>query len=126
MPDKKLQPWTLIRRTELFRFGARFLASADHVRLPDGREVRDYLRLEMPSYVVMAAFTPDGRMLCERHYKHGIGRVTLTLPAGTLEENEPPADCARRELLEETGYVGDTCRKPSRMPMRAAPMALPF
>jgi ADP-ribose pyrophosphatase len=111
MTEKSLRPWNLIRRTELFSFPGRMRASVDHVRLPDGREIADYLHLEMPPYVVMAAFTLDGRMLCERHYKHGIGRVALTLPAGTLEKNENPADCARRELLEETGYAGDDCQQ---------------
>jgi len=31
----------------------------------------------------------------------------LQLPAGYLEDGEEPEACARRELLEETGYVAD-------------------
>ncbi|HVZ27617.1 MAG TPA: NUDIX hydrolase [Rhizomicrobium sp.] len=110
MPEKILEPWTTVGRTELFQLGRRLRVMGDHVLLPDGREVRDYLRLEMPAYCVMLAFTPDERILCERHYKHGVGRVVLTLPAGTLEENEAALDGARRELLEETGYEAQAWR----------------
>jgi ADP-ribose pyrophosphatase len=37
-------------------------------------------------------------------YRHAIGKVTLEIPAGTLQPDEPPDDCAMRELQEETGY----------------------
>ena len=35
----------------------------------------------------------------------------LELPAGTLEKNENPDDCAKRELAEETGYNAGSLRK---------------
>lgn len=39
-----------------------------------------------------------------RQYRHAVERELWELPAGTLEPPEEPADCARRELEEETGY----------------------
>jgi ADP-ribose pyrophosphatase len=37
--------------------------------------------------------------------RHTLGRELLELPAGTLDPPESPAECARRELEEETGYA---------------------
>jgi len=39
-----------------------------------------------------------------RQYRYALGRETLEIPAGKVDSGEKPEDCARRELLEETGY----------------------
>lgn len=79
----------------------------DDLLLPDGREVPGFLGLEMPDYAVVMAVTPDGRVVAERGYKHGPGRVCLTLPAGYINPGEEPLDAAQRELREETGFVAE-------------------
>jgi ADP-ribose pyrophosphatase len=38
-----------------------------------------------------------------RQYRHPPREVLLEIPAGKLNENEDPADCAARELVEEVG-----------------------
>jgi ADP-ribose pyrophosphatase len=40
-----------------------------------------------------------------RCYKHGLGQVVLSVPAGYMERGEAPLVAAQRELLEETGYA---------------------
>ena len=44
----------------------------------------------------------------ERQYRHGLGETCIELCAGVMEEGETPEQAARRELEEETGYVGGT------------------
>ena len=58
-----------------------------------------------PGAVVVLPFLPDGRVLLIRNYRYAIGHSLIELPAGTMERNEDPINCAGRELLEETGYV---------------------
>lgn len=80
------------------------------VRLPGGRIVSDYHQIQLADYAVIFAQTADGRVVVERQYKHGVGAVSLMLPAGRVEPGEPPVVSAQRELLEETGYVAEDWR----------------
>ncbi|HXZ93420.1 MAG TPA: NUDIX hydrolase [Burkholderiales bacterium] len=82
----------------------------DVVRLPDGsRSVREYVR--HPGAVVMVALFDDGRVLLERQFRYPHGRDFIELPAGKLEPGEPHLETAKRELLEETGYVAADWRR---------------
>ena len=47
----------------------------------------------------------DARVVLIRQQRYAIGQNIIELPAGTIEKNEPPMNCAGRELLEETGYL---------------------
>lgn len=58
-----------------------------------------------PGAVVVMGFLADGRILLIRNYRYSIGQKLIELPAGTLEKDEDPMNCAGRELLEETGYL---------------------
>lgn len=82
------------RRVNLRRDVLRDEAGAEYVR-----EV-----VEHPGAAVIVPFLPDGRVVLVRQYRHAVGRSLLELPAGTLEPDEDPAECARRELEEETGW----------------------
>ncbi len=63
-----------------------------------------------PGAVVVLGFLNDGRLVLIRNYRYAIGQALLELPAGTLEKNEDPMNCAGRELLEETGYLATRLR----------------
>jgi len=76
----------------------------DVVRLPDGSQgAREYIR--HPGAVAVVALFDDGRVLLERQFRYPHGREFIEIPAGKLDPGEPHLDTARRELLEETGYV---------------------
>jgi ADP-ribose pyrophosphatase len=64
----------------------------------------------MSDFALVVASTADGRIVVERQYKHGIGKVSLVVPAGAMLPDEAPLVAAQRELLEETGYTAEAWR----------------
>lgn len=81
----------------------------DRVRLPnDGESVREYI--VHPGAVVVIGVLDDGRLLFENQFRYPLQRDFLELPAGKIDHGEDIAETARRELLEETGYVADDWR----------------
>jgi ADP-ribose pyrophosphatase len=87
---------------ELFK-GKLLHAFRDSVRLPNGTQTtREYV--VHPGAVVMIPILDDGRLVLERQFRYPVGEVMTEFPAGKLDAGEDPLSCAKRELLEETGY----------------------
>jgi ADP-ribose pyrophosphatase len=57
-----------------------------------------------PGAVVILPLFDDGRLCFIKNYRVAVDQTLIELPAGTLEPPEDPAETARRELAEETGY----------------------
>lgn len=75
----------------------------DTVEMPGGR-IGTREVVEYHGAVAVVALNVNGELLMVRQYRHAVGRELLEIPAGKIEPDEVPAVCARRELLEETGY----------------------
>lgn len=65
-----------------------------------------FYTIETNDWVNVVPITEDGKIVMIRQYRHGSKRITLEIPGGLVDENDP-RDAAIRELLEETGYAGD-------------------
>ena len=76
----------------------------DKVRLPDGAvSSREYIT--HPGAVAVLAMLDNGNLVMERQYRYPLQREFIELPAGKIDHGEDILLCAKRELLEETGYV---------------------
>lgn len=85
--------------------GAIFRVAQLDVEQPDGTPgVRDIVWHHGGAGV---AAVRDGKICLVRQWRVALGRMTLEIPAGKIDEGEDPAVCAARELAEETGLVAE-------------------
>jgi len=84
----------------------------DQVRFPDGSIGElEIIRHSGASAVVPFLSDPAGddpQILLIKQYRYAAEGFLYEVPAGRLDPNEAPVDCARRELLEETGCSADS------------------
>ncbi|MCX7857928.1 MAG: NUDIX hydrolase [Deltaproteobacteria bacterium] len=66
-----------------------------------------FFTIHASPWVNVIPLTKDGQIVMIRQYRHGSNSFCLEIPGG-LVDNETPEEAAKRELLEETGYSGDT------------------
>ncbi len=73
------------------------------VCLPNGHKTFIDI-VKHPGAVLVIPLFPDDKVIILRQYRPAIKKYIYELPAGTIEKNESPVYCARREIIEETGY----------------------
>lgn len=101
-----VKKWKLLQSKPVFT--SKWLSVLQNAyKLPDGSIVDDYYHLDRPDYVSIIAKNQNDEILIEQQYRRGVDEVLYELPAGWIEQGEEPAEAAKRELLEETGYSGE-------------------
>ena len=89
------------RRT--LRKGRVFDITLENVTFPNGFNA-DLEIIRHPGAAAIVPLMPDDRVLMLKQYRHAIGGFMWEIPAGTFNGREDPLVCARRELIEETGF----------------------
>ena len=106
MQEKELGDWQLLEKEEgpdLPLFKAEFR----HMQNPRNGKVLKAIVLAVPDTINIIAITMRSELLLVEQFRFGIHRKLVELPAGLMDDNESPLEAAKRELLEETGYVAE-------------------
>jgi len=94
---------TEINDRNIIHSGKVFTLVRENVTLENGT-ITDVEFIEHPGAAAIIPFLDDSRILLLKQYRHALKKDIWEIPAGTLDPHEKIIDCAKRELIEETGY----------------------
>ena len=94
--EKKLSSKTLYK-------GKFLTIEHDSVLVPNGN-ISDREVVRHPGAAAIIAFV-DNKIVFERQYRYAVDKTLLEIPAGKRDIGEDTIITAKRELMEETGYI---------------------
>jgi ADP-ribose pyrophosphatase len=100
---------TINRRTTLHR-GRVFSLIQENVTLDNG-VTTDMEFVVHPGATAIIAMLDESRVILLKQYRHTLRKYIWEIPAGTLDPQESVINCAKRELIEETGYAAGQWQK---------------
>jgi ADP-ribose pyrophosphatase len=99
--QEQFEKTTPVKRQEIYK-GRTITVRTD--TLQKGEKTLKWDIVVHPGAVVLVPVTANQELVFVKQWRRALEKQMIELPAGTLEHQEPAADCAQRELREETGY----------------------
>lgn len=82
----------------------------DTVELPHQKYSKREI-VEHCGAVGILGITKENKIIFVKQFRKPVEEILLEIPAGKIEANEAPEDCALRELKEETGFSTNNIKK---------------
>ncbi|MET8779066.1 NUDIX hydrolase [Nocardia sp. NPDC004654] len=100
-------PLTTVQSGQVVYDGKPWLSVSRHrITTPDGVE-RSHHAVRLNPVATATIIDEHGRALLLRRHRWIVDQIGFESPGGILDHDEEPEACARRELLEETGFTAD-------------------
>jgi len=80
------------------------------MKAPDGHKFRHEVIIHPGAAVIVPVLKGEKFVLISQ-YRTAVKKAIWEFPAGTLEAGEAPLHCAKREIIEETGFEARRWRK---------------
>jgi len=75
------------------------------VELPNGKKAKREVVYHNGAVGILAL--KEDNIIIVEQYRTAIEDILLEIPAGKIDGDEDPLECAHRELREETGYISE-------------------
>lgn len=95
----------VVRRTKVYE--SIWLHLSEDLVETGSKNFEMYNKISTHDTALVVPIFDDGKMLIVENYRHAVSEHLLELPGGRIEANEIAFDAAKRELLEETGYISN-------------------
>jgi len=99
-----------INSSKTVHTGRVFTLAVDNVTLSNGITI-DIDVIRHPGAAAIVPLMSKSSVILIKQYRYAVGGYIWEIPAGTLNPGESPIECAKRELVEETGYSSDKLEK---------------
>ena len=77
---------------------------------PHRTKAQDFSVISAPDWVNVIALTPEWHLVLVRQFRYGTDDFSVEIPGGVMEAGEDAIAAGRRELQEETGFIGTKAR----------------
>ena len=106
---KKKKEFPILKKESIFK-GRAIRLEKLLLKAPDGR-LFDRELIQHPGAAVAIPVLPGEKFVLVYQHRIAAGGWLLEFPAGTLEAGEAPLACAKREIIEETGFQAKKWKK---------------
>ncbi len=104
--DKRVHNWVVGEDVPVLTTSIGTVRSGPAVCRRNGK-CKNLYSFDFPHWVNVVAVTPERKIVLIRQFRYGTRQIEVELPGGMVDPGEKPLQAGCRELVEETGYVGE-------------------
>ena len=103
----KRKKWKLLDRKLVYDGSPYIEIYKDHkIILPSNEIIEDYHKIKVNNAVMLLIQDNNKKLMIYEEYRHGIGKVSYTFPAGGIEKGETVYKASKRRVIRRNWFFG--------------------